>query len=495
MKKTISYYPYKGVKLEDYPFKNKSSWEYNLKELLKKEDVEIHTNDLCDIKKINGALVFDNIFYGNLDIMWDLYNNKKLENSVYINYEPITGHARNHDEEGMKHLANIFNKIITFDDDLVDGNKFIKGNIANFFSSEIPYKKDFKNRKFLTMITNNTNVDSIIYSLNLHNNTHYYNRSNVLIDEVHSIYKEREKAATYFMNKCPDEFDLYGALWPEKYNKVLRGSVSREEKQQKLSLYKFAISYDSYTNQNGYISEKIFDCFMSKVVPIYLGANNVEKYIPRNCFINKNDYKSYDDLYNYLVNMDEETYNNYIENIERYLKSDNFNKYFSSMSSAKVLKESLLDTGKIDYDKAYESLMYFTNKRDELYKDCSYGLDRIHYDTHKISVNFGYKNFSNLRIESNGLDEFKTIHMGDKYNFVEYFNYDVDNLYIKIYDLDKNCYLPLFSIDDNTNHEFGLINKSIDVVVYKNYVNMKPINKLIYVLLHNRNKIYKKFHK
>ena len=54
----------------------------------------------------------------------------------------------------MKHLANIFNKIVTFDDDLVDGKKFIKGNIANFFSSEIPYKKDFKNRKFITMITN-----------------------------------------------------------------------------------------------------------------------------------------------------------------------------------------------------------------------------------------------------------------------------------------------------------------------------------------------------
>ena len=34
-----------------------------------------------------------------------------------------------------------------------------------------------------------------------------------------------------------------------------------------------------------------------------------------------------------------------------------------------------------------------------------------------------------------------------------------------------------------------------DEIVYKNYVNMKPINKLIYVLLHNRNKIYKKIFK
>ena len=496
MKKTISYYPYMGMKLDDYPFSIKTSWEYHLKKLLTKENIDIHTNDLCNIKKIDGALVFDNLFYNNLDIMWDLYNNKKLEGSVYINYEPITGHAKNHDAEGMKNLSYIFNKIVTFDDDIVDGKKFIKGNIANFFSSEIPYKNDFKKRRFLTMITNNTNVNSMIEQLNFKNKTHYYNTTNIVDDLEHSIYRERENAVKYFAEKCPDDFDLYGELWPDEFSNVLKGKISRKEKQSVLANYKFAISYDSYTNQNGYISEKIFDCFMSKVVPIYMGADNVNDYIPKGCFINKKDFDTYDDLYNYLISMDEKTYNKYIINIEKYLKSDKYKKYFSSKASALVLKDALLDKGKIDYDKAYEGLMYFTNKRDELFQ-IDYHLGHIHYDKKQISIEFEYSNkkIANLRIESNGLEEDKIIHLEDGNSFIEYFNYDVRNLYVKIYDLDKNKYVDLYSNNPDSSIEYGLLNKEQDKIIYYNYVCMNPVSKLMYVLLHNRDKIFKKFSK
>ena len=104
-RKVVSYYPYVGSKLNDEVFKNKNSWEYHLKELLNKENIDIHTHDLVPIEEADYVLVFDNLFYQNIDIMWDIYNNKKCENSVYINYEPVTGHAKNHDEVGMEKLS------------------------------------------------------------------------------------------------------------------------------------------------------------------------------------------------------------------------------------------------------------------------------------------------------------------------------------------------------------------------------------------------------
>ena len=120
---------------------------------------------------------------------------------------------------------------------------------------------------------------------------------------------------------------MYGELWSSKFNSVLKGKVKREDKINVLSKYKFVISYDSYTNQNGYISEKIFDCFMAKVVPVYLGADNICDYIPKDCFINKKDFNTYDELYEFLRSIDESTYEKYIRNIEKFLQSNNYKKY------------------------------------------------------------------------------------------------------------------------------------------------------------------------
>lgn len=490
-RKVVCYYPYVGSKLNDGVFENKNSWEYHLKELLNKENIDIHTYDLVSIEEADYVLVFDNIFYQNVDIMWNIYHNKKCDKSVYINYEPISGHAKNHDELGMRHLANIFNRIVTFDDDLVDNKKFIKGNIANFFGEELEYKKDFKERKFLTMITNNTNSDSIIQFLNKYNYTDYYNKK-IIKEDSHSIYGERKKVANYFRRKCKNDFDLYGAFWGKKYNDVLKGIVKRDEKINVLSKYKFAISYDSYTNQNGYVSEKIFDCFMAKVVPVYLGADNVYEYIPKECFIDKRDFKNYDELYNFLKNMSEDTYEKYIKNIEKFLHSNKYKKIFSSESSARSIKKALLGGNKISYKDAYNSLIYFNNKRNELYKRkiIYYSFEHINHEQHTITVSFDIKPNFKLKIMSEGLNDDILIDSKENKKISVVFNVIKNDLKIKIWDTVENKYVKFISNDPNTTNEYGLISKK-DKLVYHNYVNRSTLYKIYYVLTYNRNKLWR----
>lgn len=492
-RKVVSYYPYIGSSLNDAVFENENSWEYHLRELLNKENIDIHTYDLVPIDKADYVLVFDNLFYQNVDIMQDIYDYKKCENSVYINYEPVTGHAKNHDDIGMKHLSNIFNRIVTFDDDLIDDKKYIKGNIANFYGEEIPYKNNFEERKFLTMITNNTNADSVIQILNRYNFTNYYNKTNIKADS-HSIYSEREKAANFFRKKCKKDFDLYGKLWSYKFNSVLKGNVKREDKLNVLNKYNFAISYDSYTNQNGYISEKIFDCFMAKVVPVYLGADNIEKYIPKECFINKKDFKTYDELYVYLKNMSKDTYENYIKNIEKFLQSYNYKKYFSSESSARNIKKALLSSGKIVYEDAYKSLKYFENKREEVYKDSSiyYTFDRIDHENNTIIVTFGYGKNTNVKIISDGLDNEVFVDSKKAGETQLVFKVLKNDLKIKVLNLVSNKYMKLISADPETTNEYGLISKNRKLIYY-NYVNRNPLYKLFYICRYNRNKLFKIF--
>ena len=40
----------------------------------------------------------------------------------------------------------------------------------------------------------------------------------------------------------------------------------------------------------GYMTEKIWDSFKAKTVPVYWGASNIEEYVPKNCFIDYRDF-------------------------------------------------------------------------------------------------------------------------------------------------------------------------------------------------------------
>ena len=57
---------------------------------------------------------------------------------------------------------------------------------------------------------------------------------------------------------------------------------------------------------------------------MYWGAPDIIQHIPQNTFIDYRKFKNYNELERYLRNMDECTYNEYIENINAFLASDKF---------------------------------------------------------------------------------------------------------------------------------------------------------------------------
>ena len=227
-----------------------------------------------------------------------------------------------------KHAS--FSKVFTWSDDLVDGDKYIKLNYAHAFPESI--EKDLNKKKGLCILIAgnkkpNATLDPAILSLDL--------------------YNEREKAIRWFEKNHLQDFHLYGVGWdkhrftgpklvramnripilPEITQKILgrsypsyKGTV--DHKKPIMEQYKFSICYENAKDIPGYITEKIFDSFFAGCVPVYWGANNVTDFIPKNTFIDKRDFLSYEDLYLYLKNMSDSQYLNYLQNIEVYLKSE-----------------------------------------------------------------------------------------------------------------------------------------------------------------------------
>ncbi len=187
-----------------------------------------------------------------------------------------------------------FSKVYTWRDDLVDNKKYFKFHYP-VRRPMIQNPVDFEWKRFSTLIACNKNSD---YPTEL--------------------YSQRWGVIDYFEDLKSDDFDLFGRGWPN-YLKNYQGSIDKKVDFQKY--YKFCYAYENVKSIPGYVTEKIFDCFQAGCVPIYWGAPNIEEYIPKNCFISREDFESQDELYHFLKGMKKEQYEGYIRNIQQFLET------------------------------------------------------------------------------------------------------------------------------------------------------------------------------
>ncbi|OQA89892.1 MAG: Glycosyltransferase family 10 (fucosyltransferase) [Elusimicrobia bacterium ADurb.Bin231] len=169
------------------------------------------------------------------------------------------------------------------------------------------------------------------------------------------LYSERINAIKYFGTS--GNLDLYGYGWDKDIfylpyflnRKVIRKSYkgSVKSKYETLSNYKFAVCFENMI-LDGYITEKIFDCFFTGTVPIYLGAPDIGSYIPKNCFIDMRDFASYEELGDYLRSIGDDEINIYKAAAKNYLNSERyklFTKGYFAETIEKMIKEDLHQGG------------------------------------------------------------------------------------------------------------------------------------------------------
>lgn len=233
-----------------------------------------------------------------------------------------------------------FNKIFTWNDEFVDNIKYFKINFSSEFPASIQ-KNIASKKKLCTLIAASKSIRHPL-----------------------ELYSKRVEAIHWFERNQPIDFDLYGIGWDEYQftgpriirvlNKIkpltkllapkfpsYQGIVS--EKKSTLEKYRFCICYENAKDIPGYITEKIFDCFIAGCVPIYWGANNIDEYIPNSCFIDKRKFDNYEMLYQFINNMKDSEYSYYLENIENFLKSKDINQF-----SVKYFTKAILSN--IEYD-------------------------------------------------------------------------------------------------------------------------------------------------
>ena len=180
-----------------------------------------------------------------------------------------------------KHLLK-YRKVFTSNEDLVDGDRFIK----------LDYPND------LTMVSTAPWGERPMCCVLIAGN------KALARPNPRNLHHRRVAIARAFEQHAPELFALYGRGWGQpavrsgvtgrllkrlrewqaKLHKTApafpswRGTV--HAKAEVLTRARFAIAYENVQGSPGYITEKIFDCFVHGCVPVYLGTPGAAASIP-----------------------------------------------------------------------------------------------------------------------------------------------------------------------------------------------------------------------
>ena len=151
--------------------------------------------------------------------------------------------------------------------------------------------------------------------------------------QVPDLYQERLRLIEAFSSD--PGFDLYGIGWDASVagaSTHFRAALARchrgaaSDKHETLSGYRFALCLEN-TRFPGYISEKLFDCFFTGTIPVYLGAPDVADYIPKDTFISADSHADYHELLTHLRNLDAEEVEMHLSAAKRFRSSAAFKRF------------------------------------------------------------------------------------------------------------------------------------------------------------------------
>ena len=272
---------------------------------------EIHTIDHYNCL---GDVDYFLFFRLDWDVCKAIVKSGKADKMVYCTAEPPSVHRYN-SPIGYSLLKHIFPFILTWNDDWTDEKSVFKRNTPYWFVDQRVGSLAYSQKKLLTCIAGNK------YS-----------------DYPGELYSERKKAICFFEEYYPKEFDLYGTGWNKEEHPCYRGRI--DDKSGCYHKYRFALCYENIEGLKGYITEKLLDCLVSGIVPVYAGSTDVSEYVPEECFIRLRDFDDYYELYDYISVMDEETYNSFLESADAFLKSAKSD-YFSGSRYARYILDAV----------------------------------------------------------------------------------------------------------------------------------------------------------
>ena len=227
--------------------------------------------------------------------------------------------------QNLKTLSQKFEHCIIFRGSLEDTVPTVKAHVMffpSFDSAKYTLDTSWKSRKYLVMVAGNKYWKirrSIVRGFAANMRDILYQRPKRFSNALASaqLHDHRLAAISYFGRR--GELDLFGDGWrslqnlPLRWQNELSATITRlnpspsANKLATIADYKFALCFEN-VKFPGYVTEKLIDCLVAGVVPIYLGAPDIRDFVPEDCYIDAQKFCSFEQLTDYLEGMSKENW-------------------------------------------------------------------------------------------------------------------------------------------------------------------------------------------
>lgn len=284
-----------------------------IRDELRRYGIELHTADLCR----EG------------DVAFELHVNAQRQVPdrpayAYLYEDPLV-RPRNAESAVLVKYRRCF----TWNDEVVDGQRVLKLDIPNELSHP-PFTGWEQRDLFCVMIASNKAL---------------------LRPDPRGLHHRRVRTARHFEAHAPELFSLYGAGWdqpgvrPGVWGRALKRlhewrarlvpgppafpswKGRLDSKSDILRRARFSIAYENVRGSRGYITEKIFDCFVHGCIPVYLGTPGATAAIPPDCFVDADHFSSEAALLDHLRSIDRERHAAMQSSIAAFLDSPAAQRY------------------------------------------------------------------------------------------------------------------------------------------------------------------------
>jgi hypothetical protein len=243
-----------------------------------------------------------------------LFKQKNIK-QVFINFEPPL-----YEDFGLTpKIVRLFDHLFTWNDGIKKNEKVHKFYypVKALMGLNLP---TFEDRKISAMVLSDHESDG-----------------------SNELYSKRRELVSFYETLSDGEFffHLYGRKWNKKGRNLKTYQGIAVDCIETLQRYRFAFVFENWSNDVGYITEKVFCAFSAGTVPIYWGASNLSTYIPADCYIDGRKFASFQEIDDFMAVMTKEEWCAYQERIRVYLESEKGD-LFSPKRVAKLVVQEIL---------------------------------------------------------------------------------------------------------------------------------------------------------
>lgn len=268
-----------------------------LRDKLVTKGIAVHTADLL-LSKPDCDQDADYYSFGVLDNYRTLASCSNISMRAFVIFEPPV--VAPHLYRELPELTKVFDRV------------YIHNIVGDGYSmKDVDASKLHKfywpqpNREVLNAFWNTSNRERRVVVINGNHRP---------VSPYNELYSARIQAMASLARS--EAVDLYGRGWKRWWSRssmwipywrhyrtimsIYKGPC--ESKYEVLGRYAFALCFENMA-MNGYVTEKIFDCFYAGTIPLYLGAPDITELIPQNAYIDVRKFKNWQELHQVVMSM------------------------------------------------------------------------------------------------------------------------------------------------------------------------------------------------